>query len=673
MSVEPRYRPEIDGLRALAVMPVIYYHAGFPGLPGGFLGVDVFFVISGFLISRILLNELHTGQFSLLAFYERRARRILPALFVMMALTWPLAFWLMPPDAFDIYQGSMWATSIFGSNVYFLNTNGYFQPAAELQPLLHTWSLAVEEQYYLVFPLLLAALYHWFRPFLIWIILGLVLLSFFICIWQFERSPEVAFYLIHTRAWELLAGVAVTLALNLKSSRIAALSKWREPLGMVGLALIASGYMIAGEESPTPGLTTLLPVTGAMLALAHSNGNSLSGRLLSWAPLVGIGVISYSAYLWHHPLFAFAKLYDINEPSALVMIALTGFTFILAWLSYCLVERPWRDLSRFTRNEVFGAAIASIAILSAWGVLGDKLGVSTGRLSQTEISTFFPPISKAESCDWVAIANSDEIKVCHFGKQDEPHPVILWGDSHAAALKDELHQNLLALGKSGVFVNGSTCIRTPGIYPKAADMEKRAAHCEGLQKALYEFLEKQDPSAVLLSMRWTMRLYPVPGAGDRVGFDNGEGGRESETSRTTLARDETGSWTIAGSAKAAALETLFNKLNSLASLTIVGPVPEVGWNVGDTNFKAMHLHNLSLPEINTSFLRFEERNQFIRGVLQRMEGKSGIQVVWPHKLLCNTTLPGRCLAQSASTSFYGDDDHLSTAGVQLVLKQVMLP
>ena len=205
------YRAEVDGLRALAVLPVILFHAGVQALPGGFLGVDVFFVISGYLISRILLDELECGSFSLLSFYERRARRILPALFVVMCFTFPFAYWLSPPEAFAGYLSSLRATALFFSNVHFWQSIGYFNPTAEEQPLLHTWSLGVEEQFYILFPLLLWVAWRFARRHLLPVFTGLFVLAYAVCLFQVSQSRDAAFFLLHARAWELFAGVIVTL------------------------------------------------------------------------------------------------------------------------------------------------------------------------------------------------------------------------------------------------------------------------------------------------------------------------------------------------------------------------------------------------------------------------------------------------------------------------------
>jgi hypothetical protein len=251
--------------------------------------------------------------------------------------------------------------------------------------------------------------------------------------------------------------------------------------------------------------------------------------------------------------------------------------------------------------------------------------------------------------------------------------MILWGDSHARALKDELHKEMLAQARSGIFVDGTTCIRTPGIYPQAANMQRRAARCEEVQDRLFAYLKQQSPSEILVSMRWTLRLYPFPGAGERVGFDNGEGGRESETPRTTVALDSTGAWSAAGAGKAHAIEKLLDRLAGLAPVTVLGPVPEVGWHVGNTNFKIMRLHGLPKPDINTSFERFQVRNQFILDVLGKATRKPGIRVVWPHQFLCDGTLKHRCIAQADGTAFYSDDDHLSDIGARLMLDAVFQP
>lgn len=360
------YRREIDGLRALAVTPVILFHAGFSVVSGGFVGVDVFFVISGYLITSIILGELRSTTFSLLSFYERRARRILPALIVVMALCVPFAWAWMLPAEFKDFSQSLAAVSLFSSNVLFWMESGYFAAAAEHKPLLHTWSLAVEEQYYMFFPLLAIVLLKWGgKAFIV----GLVVLS---CIslglseWGWRQSPSANFYLAPTRAWELFAGSICAFYESEKGRKKSGL------LSLTGLVLIVIAIFGFDESTPFPSIYALVPVIGAALIILYGQEGTAVARLLSLKVLVWVGLVSFSAYLWHQPLFAFARIYSFHEPSMMLMTVLAALSFILAWISWKYVEQPFRSKTKYsaTTGQVLGVAGLTTAVFVAIGLFG---------------------------------------------------------------------------------------------------------------------------------------------------------------------------------------------------------------------------------------------------------------------------------------------------------------
>ncbi|MBK1646027.1 hypothetical protein CKO25_15490 [Thiocapsa imhoffii] len=367
------YRREIDGLRSFAVLPVILFHGGFALFGGGFIGVDIFFVISGFLITSIILEEHRLGQFSLLNFYERRARRILPALFFVMLVTIPFGWWLLSPSDLRDFAQSLVAITVFASNILFWQESGYFDTAAELKPMLHTWSLAVEEQYYVLFPLLIMAAWRLGTRRLAWLIAAIGAASLLIAELQLRSDPTAAFFLLPARAWQLLVGsLAAFVVLDwpryprlLEEHRVAC-----EILGAIGLAMIVGATFLFHDRLPFPGLLALVPTIGTALILLCSTSRTLVGRLLGFAPLVGIGLISYSAYLWHQPLFAFVRHASVGEVAAPLMLALSGLTLLLAYLSWRFVEQPFRDRKRIKQSTVFSFSIAGILVFSSIGLAG---------------------------------------------------------------------------------------------------------------------------------------------------------------------------------------------------------------------------------------------------------------------------------------------------------------
>lgn len=361
-----RYRPEIDGLRAIAVVPVILFHAGFGFVSGGFVGVDVFFVISGYLITSIILNDLKSDRFSIVDFYERRARRILPALFVIMGICCAFAYAWMLPDELENFGQSLLATALFSNNILLSLTAGYWSLASEFKPLLHTWSLAAEEQYYVLYPLLLMVGWKYFKNRITWLLTAIFLLSLAAAHWGSVHKPDATFYILPTRAWEMLIGsfaafhVQTTQFFDQPATRVK-----QQVLSLSGLGLILSAVFIFESSTPSPSLYTLAPTLGTALIILYAKEGTIVHALLGHRWMVGIGLISYSAYLWHHPLFSFARIYSIEAPSLPIMAGLCVMTFILAVLSWRYVETPFRKSTPFNRRFIFTAsAVTSLAFVA---------------------------------------------------------------------------------------------------------------------------------------------------------------------------------------------------------------------------------------------------------------------------------------------------------------------
>ncbi|WP_225009832.1 MULTISPECIES: acyltransferase family protein [Novosphingobium] len=433
-----RYRPEIDGLRALAVLPVILFHAGFEAFGGGFVGVDVFFAISGYLITSLLIADLRHDRLSIAAFYERRARRILPALFVVIAACIPFAWaWLLPSQLAD-FGKSMIAVALFASNVLFWREQGYFAADTALKPLLHTWSLAVEEQFYILFPLLLWGLWRWSARSgrdgrgLVPVLGALALASLTLSQWSVTHTPNAGFYLAPGRAWELLAGA---LAALLPASGRASASQLRHLPGLAGLGLIGASALLFSDISPFPGLLALLPVGGAVLVLRHGTADTLAGRLLAHRVPRGIGLISYSAYLWHQPLFAFARAQSPAPPSLIEMGLLSALSLVLGALSWRWVEQPFRRHGIRplpNRASVFIAALAGMAVLGGSGlVLHRGAGfpgrpAATGTMGQVE-QRLAINFGLSPECEYAFSLSP----ACTTSRRPD---TLLWGDSFAMHL-----------------------------------------------------------------------------------------------------------------------------------------------------------------------------------------------------------------------------------------------
>ena len=368
-----KYRSEIDGLRTVAVIPVILFHAGFEAFSGGFVGVDVFFVLSGYLITTILAHEMAEGRFSIARFYERRARRILPALYFVMLTTLPVAFWLMLPDEFAEFCRAFLSVIVFASNIFFWQTTDYFARAAEENPLLHTWSLAVEEQYYMLFPLILLLLWR-FRGRRA-ALLGVALLtagSLALAEIGWRAAPVANFFLLPSRAWELGLGALAALHLQRRGADAPA-PRGAGALAALGLAMIVASVFIYEPDTPFPSVYALLPTVGAVLVILYARPDASAGRLLSLRPMVFLGLISYSAYLWHQPLFAFARLESFGPPAPALMLGLSVVSLGLAALSWRYVEQPFRDRARLPGPLILRYSLAASAALLLIGAVAPML------------------------------------------------------------------------------------------------------------------------------------------------------------------------------------------------------------------------------------------------------------------------------------------------------------
>lgn len=436
------YRSDIDGLRAIAVLSVVLGHAGLPWLAGGYAGVDVFFVISGFLITRILIDDLASGRFSLGRFYERRARRILPALVVMVLATVPFALTLMLPLQFREYAESVTGVALFLSNVVFFLQSGYFESEAAMKPLLHTWSLAVEEQFYLLHPLLLWAVWRVGRRFLP-LVLALIAATSLAAAEAGSRfMPEAAFFLLPFRGWELIAGALATLAVA--SGRLRA----NDRLALPGLALILVPMVAYDDSYRFPGLWAAAPVLGTALVLAFGGAGSRTARFLSVRPLVWVGLISYSLYLWHQPLFAFARIGLNAEPSAPVMAGLVGLSLLLGWASWRWVETPFRRRDPWLpgRARLLGASGAALAALAALGIgalaggIMPLRGAIPGVVTLAQLRSLQDQryaIIRSGPCHMQSEGNPARfLAAWSCGGHDEPglkpSGLAIYGDSHAA-------------------------------------------------------------------------------------------------------------------------------------------------------------------------------------------------------------------------------------------------
>tara|TARA_B110000008_G_scaffold25780_1_gene23176 strand:- start:111 stop:2063 length:1953 start_codon:yes stop_codon:yes gene_type:complete len=445
-----KYRKEIDGLRGIAVLAVIFYHAGINSFfSGGYVGVDVFFVISGYLITSIILTEKKSGTFTFIDFYNRRARRILPALYFVMLCSIPIAFYSMDSEQLKAFSSSLIAVVAFVSNILFFLEDDYFGFLSELKPFLHTWSLAVEEQFYIFFPPFLMAIIHFKKNRLIIIFSSIALLSillaqlggnlktttpYFEPFWSWQDIPGWAFYLAPTRAWELILGVLAAIYLFDRTLKNGVTS---ELLSLLGLVMILYSVYSFHAGTSMPGVIALIPTFGTFLLILFANPRNYVGKLLGNKYIVWVGLISYSAYLWHQPIFAFAYHLNVEKASSFGVWGLISLSIIFGYLSYRFIEKPFRNKSKFSIKQIFSSALFFSIFFIILGVIGHKTnGFFDLKYSWVPESSKYLVIDKSELLNdrqrfW---SNNFKEAMSSSFRKDSKTKILIIGDSHAQDL-----------------------------------------------------------------------------------------------------------------------------------------------------------------------------------------------------------------------------------------------
>lgn len=656
MTVHPQYRPDIDGLRAVAVLSVLFFHSGINVFSGGYVGVDVFFVISGYLITTIIVREIGEGDFSIQGFYERRFRRILPALVAVVVATLIVGCLLLPPDSVVELGRSAAATALFASNIFFYMESGYFDAPAELKPLLHTWSLAVEEQYYIFFPLLLmliARMGH--RNYLPWI-LALGGASFLASIWLTPNQPSWAFYLIPTRAWELFIGSVLALhVLPIPTSRAV-----RECLATIGAILIAYSVLFFDSLTVFPGSAAAVPTLGAALIIyAGLGGVSLVAGVLSLRPVVFVGLISYSLYLWHWPVIVYTKLLSITAPTSLAIVGMIALTFALSILSWRFVETPFRSGNVLRKP---GALLRAAALVSA-GIVVSGLAVVAADGLPGRYEAFFPEDFNTEHERWddckdVVQRLADGQGLCSLGHTDAEPSFMLWGDSHAESIASGVDQYAAQVAVGGVIATESACAPLLGIDRPGREK------CAAFNQRVLDYVEQHPAlTTIFLVGRWGLLAQ-----GTRY--------KEEEGDTVTLKDTMSDNPVAEGNAilfERGLLRTVAALRQAGKRVVIMASVPEVGFEVPSSYLIARLTRRDIGGLIAPTQAEYLARNAIVHKVLSDLERQGDATVVSPADALCDG---GLCAVVARDVPLYRDSNHLSTFGARylapLLLSEEML-
>lgn len=626
------YRPEIDGLRAIAVVAVVLFHASVPGLSGGFVGVDVFFVISGYLIARLIRRERAEGRFSVVGFYERRARRILPALLAMLAVSGLAALILLPQDL-QRFGSSLAAITVFASNVQFARWNDYFGFTTGSAPLLHTWSLAVEEQFYLVFPVLLALVGRWAPRLLVPLLAMIAAGSFGYSVWAAEHSANLAFYSPLSRAWEFLAGVLLAIG-GLAAPRDRRIG---DALAIAGLAAIAWAVWRLTPAMPFPGLNALAPCLGTALVIHGAQApGSLAARALSVRPLVLVGLASYSLYLWHWPLIVFGSYYVLDEAWVTsARIAMAALSVPVAFASWRWIERPFRGpRGLLTRRVLFGAALAASLALGLYGV---SLRLAEGlprRFAPEALALTDPDFKAAFRCAGQPLERYADS--CLIGDPGKRPSFVLWGDSHAAMYRDGLDALARRQGVAGYDLTALGCTPLIGFSEPSWQV------CQTRNRQILKIIARVRPRAVIFAGKWGPTFGPFIRPDSRGVWIR----QARHDPRFTQAEAR------------AALEKTVTDLAALGvEVYFVEDIPFILAAVPDRLAKARVIGAPTRADIPTK--EYRRQLSAAASLARGLEARGLVRVVRPGEILCG---PRTCGAVAGGELLYRDGGHLNRQG-----------
>jgi peptidoglycan/LPS O-acetylase OafA/YrhL len=663
--VKLTYRPEIDGLRTIAVCAVILYHAkitilGHQPFKGGFVGVDIFFVISGYLITSIILKELlTTGSFSFKNFYERRIRRILPALLFVMMISLPFAWMYLLPSSFIDFSKSILYSLGFNSNFYFYYSGQqYGAESGLLKPFLHTWSLSVEEQYYILFPIVLLITFKYFRKYLIHILILGFVISIGLAEWGSRNYPSFNFYVLPTRAWELLAG-SILAFFEINQNQRSRHQKLNLMLPTIGLLLIGHSILFFNDEMFHPSFYTLSTIIGVCLIIWFSNKDEMITKMLSTKLFVRIGLISYSLYLWHYPIFSFARITDFFYGDTINKISIVLIIFIFSIISYYFIEKPFRN-KKNKFKILFSIILVGISILV---IINLKIIFKDGyknRVPKIFANNFSEPSWKLlKSKDGnICLNNIDGCKFnINFNKK-----VFLIGDSHMASIMFDLKDKIVKNNYQFITSTYNSCVYFPefALIDRKTQQTDKFCNDDYFQK-LKKTLLKEKNSIIILGGN-----FPVYLSGYL--FNNQEMDFESvmwPQKYIPLGKYDN----IHNSFKKEILE-----LSEHNKIILIYPIPEVGF---DPNLRILNQwvrqgfpKYLDIKNITTSYENYKKRVKSSFELLDSVQGDN-IYRIYPHTSFCDTTINNRCITHDNENIFYIDNNHVSFKGSEMINNLIM--
>ena len=651
------YRADIDGLRAVAVMVVILFHANIPLFSGGFVGVDVFFVISGYLITSTILKEIRAGKFTIERFYERRIRRIFPALFPVIFFTLIVEFFLFDNFSFKAFGESVIATTLFASNILFWRESGYFDAASITKPLLHTWSLAVEEQFYIFFPLLLIAINRFGRSRYSKYLILLGLVSLIISIYGVYSHQVPTFYLVPSRAWELIAGSV----LALEVIPVLKTNFQRNIFSIVGLGLIIYSVLFFSEATLFPGANAIFPVFGASLIIycGLGGGVCLISRILSVKPIVYTGLISYSLYLWHWPLIVFAKYLIVRDLTSLEITGIILTTFFISALSLKFIEQPFRSTQPLIadRRKLFLISVLVMCSASFFGVMIYFQNGMPYRYPEASAA-----IMRIRDNPWDKLMEND-IKNSNNGKTFAQVGVlkstpsfILWGDSHANALVPGIIAQANQNGLSGFLATKSSnppILGVDGIY---SNMSVFCNHTFN-DKVILFITSHSEIKTVILAAAWESYTNGYNYKGDVTkpfSLIDVIDCSSIKTPHTNFTNLENGLGRTVDA---------ISKLNR--NVIIVSDVPDLGYDLVRL-YWLEKIIGLNFQGYFPSMVEYRKRNAKAYSIFRKLTFRNNVSFIFPESIIFNKN--GKLSTVYNGNLLYRDSHHLSKYGSNYISK-----
>tara|TARA_B100000795_G_scaffold10935_1_gene7655 strand:- start:49 stop:2088 length:2040 start_codon:yes stop_codon:yes gene_type:complete len=655
------YRKEIDGFRALAILPVVFYHAGIKLFSGGFVGVDVFFVISGYLITNIILSDIENKKFSLKNFYERRARRILPALLLVSVICIPFSFLFFKDIYLLEFARSLVSLIFFSSNFLFWSESGYFNTNTEFKPLTHTWSLSVEEQFYILFPIILLFLFNFFKFFTKIFFIILFTLSLLFCVWGSFNYPNATFYLLPFRGWEIILGVLT--AIYLYENKIKFKKVYNEFFSIIGFCLIFISIIFLDSKTVFPGYVALLPTIGTVLLITFCRKGTTLYKVFTIKYLINLGLISYSLYLWHQPILAFVKFYLLNEFSLYHKLFIILISIIISYLSWKYFESPFRNKQKISnKNLLLFLCLPIIIFFSTWGYVVKFSNLDNIYTSKPKQFIGGKKVEYFESKFDIQINSKNVFYDAIKPKNSKANiKVLVIGDSHAQGynLMGEYYADKYQIEWHSYIYTG--CPPIFGYY-KIYNIEqikssKIQNECKDQVKIWENFIKENGKyfDYVILSSRWNFMF-------NHEIYEKKQYRKDALIKNNEIFINNNKIQTLSRSNFTNGLKNTINIINNNGPKVVIFSQPPL---LIRNPMRCMGVSKISYDYCaNAKFKSIKERGLFVKNTIlseNKLNNIGNLYLILEN-YLCDEDKE-KCISKKNNKLLYKDDDHLSYEGV----------